>query len=85
MVDGYVDHWMEGDWPEGPEDTDDVKAMKRLVTVAKQVLERCTIADDKDDELIGEFDDAINDAELFLYPEDDATRSMGWVGDDGLP
>jgi hypothetical protein len=78
-------HWMEGDWPDPIDDTPEVKAMKRLLKAAKEVIDRCTIADDTEDELIMEFDDAINDAEMFLYPEDDDPRSMGWVGDDGLP
>jgi len=78
-------HWMEGDWPDQSEDAQEVKAMKRLLKTAKDFIARYVIADDHEDELIGEFDDAINDAESFLYPEDDDPRSMGWVGDDGLP
>ena len=78
-------HWMEGDWPDAAEDTPEVKAMKRLLKAAKDVVARCAIAGDHEDKLLIEFDDAINDAESFLYPEDDDPRSMGWVGDDGLP
>jgi hypothetical protein len=76
---------MEGDWPDAAEDTPDVKAMKRLLKVAKEVNNRCVIADDTEDELLCDFDDAINDMESILYPEDDDPRSMGWVGDNALP
>ena len=78
-------HWMEGDWPGVEEETPEVKAMKRLLKSAKDVVARCVIADDPEDDLICEFDDAINDAESFLFPEHDDPRSMAWVGDDGLP
>lgn len=78
-------HWMEGDWPSEAEDSDEIKAFKRLVKVAKDVAARCVIENDPDDELLGEFDDAINEADSILNPEDDDPRSMGWVGDNGLP
>jgi hypothetical protein len=76
---------MEGDWPDEAEDSDETKAFKRLLKVAKIVNERCVIANDTDDEIAMEFDDAITDVESILFPEDDDPRSMGWVGDDGLP
>ena len=77
-------HWMEGDWPddaeiERPEDT----AIKRLLCIAKQVASRSNIANDIDDELLGEFEQAIDDVES-LYESDDP-RSNGWVSDSGLP
>jgi hypothetical protein len=78
-------HWMEGDWPDAGEDTPEIKAMKRLLKVAKEVISKCSIDQDVEDVLMTEFDGAINDAEAFLYPEDDDPRSNGWVGDDGLP
>lgn len=78
-------HWMEGDWPDAGEDSVEVKAMKRLLKIAKIVNERCSIADDPEDEILIEFDGAIEEAESHLFPEDDDPRSMGWVDDRGLP
>ena len=75
-------HWMEGDWPddaeiERPEDT----AIKRLLCIANQVARRLCV--DSDGELLGEFEQAIDDVES-LYESDDP-RSNGWVSDSGLP
>ena len=79
-----MSHWMEGDWPEDaeierPEDT----AIKRLLKAARQVASRASIANDEGDELACEFEQAIEDVEALF--EDNDPRSMGWVGDDGLP
>lgn len=77
-------HWMEGDWPEDcelerPEDA----AIKRLLRIARQVSSRASIANDDEDELVCEFEQAIDDVEAFY--ESDDPRSNGWVGDNGLP
>jgi hypothetical protein len=68
---------------EHPRESEEDKIVKRLIKVAKLISSRAAIADDNDDELICEFDQAIEDAELLF--EDTSPRSMGWVGDDGLP
>jgi len=77
-------HWMEGDWPEDaeverPEDT----AIKRLLRAAKQVASKASIANDDEDELACEFEQAIADVEAFY--ETDDPQSNGWVGGNGLP
>ena len=79
-----MSHWMEGDWPEkaeieSPEDT----AVKRLLRAARQVASRASIANDDEDELACEFEQAIEDVEAFF--EKDDPQSNGWVGSDGLP
>jgi len=73
-------HWMEGDCPD---ESDDDKAVKRLLQIAKQVVSRASIANDHDDELLGAFEQAIDDVDALFESND--PRSMGWVGDDGLP
>jgi hypothetical protein len=50
---------------------------------ARQVASRASIANDEGDELACEFEQAIEDVEALF--EDNDPRSMGWVGDDGLP
>ena len=77
-------HWMEGDWPEkeGIERPEDA-AIKFLLKVAKEVARRASIADDHDDELASDFEQAIEDVESLFESND--PRSNGWVGDDGLP
>jgi DNA (cytosine-5)-methyltransferase 1 len=77
-------HWMEGDWPEQaeiecPEDT----AIKRLLRAARQVSSRAYIANDEQDNLAVEFEQAIEDVEAMF--EDTGPQAMGWVGDNGLP
>ena len=68
---------------EFPRESEQDKIVKRLIKVAKEVASRASIANDEDDELVGAFDQAIEDAELLF--EDTSPRGMGWVGCDGLP
>lgn len=79
-----MSHWMEGDWPEDAEiESSEDKTVKNLLRVARQVASRLNITNDQDGELLGEFEQAIDDAEAMF--ESDDPRSNGWVGDDGLP
>lgn len=64
-------------------DSDEDKIVKRLIKVAKELSSRASIAGDDNDELVCEFEQAIEDAELLF--EDTSPQAMGWVGSDGLP
>lgn len=77
-------HWMEGDWPEESEmERSEDTAIKRLLRAARQVASRASIANDDQDELACEFEQAIEDVEAFF--EKDDPQSKGWVGGNGLP
>ena len=68
-------HWMEDDQPaEDPLEAD----LQNLLRVCRKIRDGCHST-----ETLGELDAAIESVELHF--EDDDPRSMGWVGDDGLP
>ena len=79
-------HWMEGDWPENlqPEDLRDVmlKKVSSKIRFVMQCLPHYSLGDLADQQ-IGELELLAD--EIDGYYEDDDPRSMGWVGDDGLP
>lgn len=77
-------HWMEGDWPENlqPEDERDV-LLKRLCSEVQKLLHALPSLGEKLDEQMGELE-LLTDDIMERY-EDNDPRSMGWVGDDGLP
>lgn len=71
-------HWMEGDWPdERPEDRD----AKRLIKLVRELVAKLPASEL--DELVGDVEQACDD--FAQYFEDNDPRSMGWVGDNGLP
>jgi hypothetical protein len=78
-------YWVEGDWPNDKEDSDEIKTLKRLLSICKKVIDLGVIGGEDEYDLLCDFDEEIHEAELVLFPEDDDPRSMGWVGDDGLP
>ena len=79
-------HWMEGDWPEGTEIEDERDTLLKQASAKIRHLIKCLPSDSLGDLA----DDAIGELELLAddidgrYESDDP-RSMGWVGDDGLP
>lgn len=79
-------HWMEGDWPEKlePEDARDalLKKVAAKIRFVMQCLPHYSLGDLADD-AVGELELLAD--EIDSYYEDDDPRSMGWVGDDGLP
>jgi hypothetical protein len=77
---------MEGDWPEDAEIEDERDTLlKQVASKIRQVMKSLP------DYSLGEIaDEALGDLELMAddidgFYEDDDPRSMGWVGDDGLP
>jgi len=77
---------MEGDWPEKlePEDARDalLKKVAAKIRFAMQCLPGYSLGDLADD-AVGELELLAD--EIDGYYEDDDPRSMGWVGNDGLP
>jgi len=68
-------HWMEGDWPAENPVTADTKA---LLAICRRIRDG-----EHSTETLELLEEAIEAVELHF--EDNDPRSMGWVGDDGLP
>ncbi len=66
---------MEGDLPEQDPVTEDTK---KLLAICRRIRDG-----EHSTETLGLLEDAIEAVELHF--EDNDPRSMGWVGDDGLP
>ena len=79
-------HWMEGDWPDDVEIEDERDIMLKKVAAKIRHVLNCLPSyslGDTGDDAIGELELLADDIDG-MY-EDDDPRSMGWVGDDGLP
>ena len=75
---------MEGDWPEGCEiESDQDKLLKRAAGLIRKLSDLLPPVNAEVDEIIGELDVVADDIEAMFESND--PRSMGWVGDDGLP
>ena len=76
--------WMEGDWPEDlrPEDERDVM-LKKVAKAIRQFSNELPSINDSIDIAFSELEQLADEIEGYCEPND--PRSMGWVGDDGLP
>lgn len=76
--------WMDGDWPENVEPVDDRDVMLRRVAKAiRQFSNELPAINDSIDIAFDELEQIADEIEAYYEPND--PRSMGWVGDDGLP
>ena len=79
-------HWMEGDWPEHLKPEDERDTLLKKVSAKIRLLMQCLpihLLGDTVDNVIEELEELAD--EIDGYYEDNDPRSMGWVGDNGLP
>ncbi len=77
-------HWMEGDWPENCEvESEQDKMLKNVCSLIRKLSSMLPAMTQEIDEAVGELENAADEIETMFESND--PRSMGWVGDDGLP
>ena len=74
----------EGDWPEDCEvESEQDQMLKKVSALIRKLSEQVPSISESIDEIVGKLENAADEIDVMFESND--PRSMGWVGDDGLP
>ena len=75
---------VEGDWPEDCSvETEQDQMLKKVSALIRKLSEQVPSISESINEIVGELENMADEIDGMFESND--PRSMGWVGDDGLP